>query len=246
MWARGAGVVASASAAPSPLARAFQKEPRGTMGPARVRADLPFIDSDAAGRQEYDTGDFETALAEFKAQMERDPGDAAARSNAGQVLIRMGRTEEALPFLQEACDLDPSRWAYRFNLARAQGLLGRWASAVEDYGKAATLFPGDYATLFNFAQALHRAGREEEAVAQYRQAIDRKGDDATFYLALGISEEKLGHAAEAATAYRRFVTMDPSAKEAAAVTARARRLEATPAAATPVPAAEGAAPGASS
>lgn len=238
MWARAArtGVEARGPEVSAPLARLFQKEaPRRPAGLVRVQNDLPFLEAaeetEAVARHEYAAGDYEAALAHFRALLENDPDDADARSNAGQILVRLGRVEEALPLLQEAVDRDPSRWAYRFNLARAHGLLGRWSNAVEDYTKAARLFPGDYATLFNLAQALHRAGREAEAVAQYRLAIDQKRDDPTFYLALGISEEKLGHAAEAAAAYRRYAEMDPSATQAAAATARAQQLEARAAAA---------------
>lgn len=217
---------AVAVSAASPLMRVFQREPPRPVRGTRIPTDVAFIDSPAAGRREYTAGHFDTALAHFRDQLERNPRDAEAHSNAGQLLVRLGRTSEALPLLREATELDPGRWAYRFNLARAEGLLGLWDVAVEDYGRAAALFPGDYATLFNLAQALHRAGREAEAVAQYKLAIQQKPDDSSFYLALGISEEKLGHAAEAGAAYRRFVEMDPSARQAEAVKARAGQLEA--------------------
>lgn len=229
VWAVSAANDAAASIAaapPSPLARAFKGDgPRRMIGTPRVPTEIAFLDSPAAGRREYDGGNHEQALTHFRAQIENNPGDAEAHSNAGQVLIRLGRADEALPLLQEAADLDPNRWAYRFNLARAEGLLGRWDKAAQDYTEAARLFPGDYATLFNLGQALHRAGREEEAVAQYRLAIEQKPDDSSFYLALAASEEKLGHAAEAAAAYRRFVEMDPAARQADAVAARAAQLE---------------------
>ena len=216
-----------AAAPPSPLARAFKKDqPRRIAAPSRVPTEIAFIDSPAAGRREYDGGDLDAALEHFRDAIEKNPGDAEARSNAGQVLIRLGRTAEALPLLQEAAEMDPGRWAYRFNVGRAEGLLGHWDKAAEDYGQAARLFPGDYATLFNLGQALHRAGKEEEAVAHYRLAIEQQPADASFYLALGISEEKLGHSSQAAAAYRRFIEMDPLSRQAEAVKARAAQLEA--------------------
>lgn len=232
-----AAISATSEAEPSPLARAFKREtPRRLIGTPVVANEIAFLDSPAAGRREYDAGDYEAALAHFREQMAANPQDAEAHSNAGQVLIRLGRATEALPLLRDASELDPSRWAYRFNLARAEGLLGQWDKAAEDYAAASKLYPGDYATLFNFGQALHRAGREEEAVAQYRLAIQQKPDDSSFYLALGTSEEKLGHRAEAAAAYRRFVEMDPSARQSEAVTAKVKQLEAAaPAVATPQP-----------
>jgi tetratricopeptide (TPR) repeat protein len=185
---------------------------------------IPFVDSPAAGRRDYLTGNYEEALRQFRAQIASEPMNAEPYSNAGQVLVRLGQTREALPLLSKAVDLDPARWAYRFNLARAEGLMGQWDKAAQDYAEASKLFPSDYATLFNLGQALHRAGREDEAVAQYRQAIQLKPEDASFYLALATSEEKLGHAPEAAAAYRRYVSMEPASRHATAITARADQL----------------------
>ena len=223
-----AGAVQAAVAVGQPLARLIaREEPRKPV--SRVPSEVGFVDSPMEGRQAYDDGNLEAALEHFRAQVESSPSNAEAYSNAGQVLVRLGRPSEALPLLQQAADLDPNRWAYRFNLARAKGLLGRWELAAQDYAEAATLFPGDYATLFNLGQALHRAGRETEAVERYRQAIELKADDPSFHLALGISEEKLGHAAEAAAAYRRYLAMEPASRQSEAVMAKARQLEAAPA-----------------
>jgi tetratricopeptide (TPR) repeat protein len=219
---------AASSATPAPLVRFLKGDDGSSLKPAsRVPTEVAFLDSPAAGRREYDGGNFESALQQFQAQMGAQPANAEPYSNAGQVLVRLGRTTEAVPLLQKAVELDPDRWAYRFNLARAEGLLGQWDKAALDYDEAAKLFPGDYATLFNLGQALHRAGREEEAVAQYRQAIQLKPGDASFYLALAASEDKLGRASEAAEAYRRFLSMEPSARHAEAIAARAKTLEAS-------------------
>lgn len=227
LWAaRGSSTAAAiAPAGPSPLARVFQPDAPRRHGSAPVPIDIPVLDAPAAGKNEYHHGNYEAALAHFQAKLQENPGDAESLSNAGQVLVRLGRTPEALPLLSEAAELDPTRWAYRFNLARAEGLLGQWEKAAEDYGIAARLFPGDYATTFNLAQALHRLGREQEAVAQYRLAIEARPDDPTFYLALAVSEETLGRRSEAAVAYRRFVALSPTAPQAQAVAARAKSLE---------------------
>ena len=219
-----AASVASAPA-PTPI-RLFRTNDAAALRPAaKVPTEVPFVDSPAAGRRDYAEGDYENALRQFRMQIELEPANAEPYSNAGQVLVRMGQTTEAMPLLQKAVELDPERWAYRFNLARAEGLMGQWDKAALDYAEASKLFPNDYATLFNLGQALHRAGREEEAVAQYRQAIQQRPEDPTFYLALGASEDKLGHASEAAAAYRQYVSMDPSARHAAAITARASTLD---------------------
>jgi len=193
-------------------------------GSASVPAVTPFRESAAEGRQAYAEGNLEEALARFRERIAQSPSDAESLSNAGQVLVRLGRPAEAQPLLAKAVALDPDRWAYRFNLARVFGLLGDWVRAAQEYQEAARVFPDDYATLFNLGQALHRAGQEEAAVAEYRRAVELNPGDATFHLALGISLEKLGRSADAVAAYRRFLEIDPSAREAPAVTARVSQL----------------------
>lgn len=230
-----------ATSVPSPLlaiVRANERRPAVTPAPKPPTV-VAFLDSPAAGRRAYDDGDFDKALEHFRSQIESFPSDAESYSNAGQVLVRLGRTTEAMPYLLKAVDLDPNRWAYRFNLARAHGLLGQWEQAVQNYSEADRLFPGDYATLFNLGQALHRAGHESDAVGRYRQAIQQKPDDSSFYLALGVSEEKLGHAAEAAAAYRRYVAMEPAARHAESVAAKAKELETATATSKPAAAPSG-------
>jgi len=214
-----------------PLAALVRADSPAPVTPDRVPAVMPFVESDVEGRQAYQRGEFDAALARFEDEISRHPTDASSHSNAGQVLIRMGRPAEALPYLAKAVALDPERWTYRFNLGRGHGAVGDWGLAAAEYQEAARLFPGDHATVFNLAQALHRAGREDDAVARYREAIELKPDDASFHLALGISEEKRGVVAEAITAYRKFLEMDPEAKEAQGVKARIERLEKAAAAA---------------
>ena len=239
-WVWGPIPSANASSAPGgdgPLAALMRVGPprRAAAAAEQVPRELPFIEPALAGKLAYSNGELDQALAMFQEEIAAHPSDAESQSNAAQVLVRLGRPAEALPLLERAVELDENRWAYRFNLARCRGLLGEWTRAAVDYEAADALFPGDYATLFNLGQALHRAGREEEAVRRYREAIARRPDDPTFHLALAISEERLGQRAEAAAAYRLFVQLSPEADEAAAVRARAERLE-SEAAASPAPA----------
>lgn len=227
-----AGVASGPPDTTGPLAALMRaSRPRPTAPPAeRVPTELPFIDAATAGTLAYSRGELEQALEMFERQILDRPSDAESHSNAAQVLIRLGRPTDALPLLERAVALNEGRWAYRFNLARCRGLLGDWIGAASDYGAAADLFPDDYATLFNHAQALHRAGREAEAVARYKEAIKAKPDDPSFHLALGISEEARGQAADAAAAYRRFLEMAPEAAQAVGVRARVEQLQATSAA----------------
>ena len=183
-----------------------------------------FLDPAGAGAMAYTAGNYEEALAQYRAAIERNPEDAESHSNLGQVLVRLNRAGEAIPHFDRALQLIPDRWAYQFNRARALGLLNRWDEAVEAYRRAQGLFPDDYATAFNLGQALHKQGDEAAAVEQYQRAIALDPSDASFRLALGISYERLEKKAEAAAAYTEYLKMVPDAPDAEAVRERIAAL----------------------
>lgn len=186
-----------------------------------------FLDSAGAGALAYAAGDYEKALADFQAAIERNPDDAESHSNLGQMLVRLKRVEEALPHFDRAIEILPQRWAYHFNRARALALLERWDDAIAGYRRTQALFPGDYATTFNLAQALHRKGDEAAAVEEYLEAIELNPSDATFRLALGISYERLEKRADAAAAYTEYLRLAPNAPDADRVRARIALLTGT-------------------
>ncbi len=183
-----------------------------------------FMDATGRASESYQAGDFEAALKHYQDAVAKNPHDAEALSNLGQVLVRLGKPEEALPFFERAIALNGDRWAYVFNRARALALLERWQDSVESYRRAQHLFPNDYVTTFNLALTLHKAGSDEEAVAEYQKAIALSPEDGGFRRALGISLEKLNRPADAAAAYTEYLKLTPNAPDADQVRARIASL----------------------
>lgn len=223
-----------------PLA-ARRPAPAAADAPAapKVETERPFMDDDARGDESYHDGDFAGALAHYQDAVAKNPQDAEALSNLGQVLVRLGRTAEALPYFDRAIQLNPERWSYVFNRARAAGLLGRWDECIAGYRRAQQLFPDDYATTFNLALALHKTGDEAGAVDQYQKAIALAPEDASFRLALATSLDRLNRGTEAAAAYEEYLRLSPSAADADKVRARIAQLTGAPAEAAPAPVSRG-------
>jgi tetratricopeptide (TPR) repeat protein len=220
---------AASSAKPSdPLAARRQRA--AVVEPDAVEPrERPFMDSTAAAATAYSAGDYPSALQGFQAAIEKNPQDAESLSNLGQVLVRLGRTEESLPYFERAIGIIPNRWAYHFNRARALGLLGRWDEAIAGYRQAQLLFPDDYATAFNLGLALHKQGDDESAVAEYQRAIHLAPDDASFRFALALSYERLQKNADAVAEYEEYLRLAPNAPDAERVQARVAQLKgATP------------------
>ncbi len=200
--------------------------PRAARTPAGTAAgEARFLDADDAGREAYRKGDYEEALARFRAAIDRNPSDAESMSNAAQILVRQGRVQDALPLLRRAVEINGNRWAYRFNLARALGQAGQVDQAIEQYEVAAALFPDDYATLFNLGQTYDRQGNETAAADRYRRAIALKPEEPTFHAALALGLEKLGRNADASAEWTRYLELAPDGKETAQVRARITALQ---------------------
>jgi tetratricopeptide (TPR) repeat protein len=217
-------VPAQASRPAAPVSRPKPPAPGAANGANAVPAP-PFLDPSGAATLAYHAQDYQTALAQFQAAVDRNPNDAEALSNLGQVLVKLGRTADAVPHFVKSTTLNPGRWAYRFNLARALGLLGRWDEAIASYQQAQRLFPNDYITAFNLALALHKSGDEASAVVQYRRAIELHPDDPSFRVALGTSYERLQKPADAVAAYSEYLRLMPSGPDADKVRVRIAQLQ---------------------
>jgi Flp pilus assembly protein TadD len=213
-----------------PLAARRVQPPAPPQTQPEQETERPFLDPSGAGATAYAAGNYSSALEQFQAAIAKNPDDAEALSNLGQILVKLGRVAEAIPYYERAIKIIPQRWAYRFNLARAQGLLGKWDEAVATYREAQQLFPNDYATSFNLALALHKKGDDVGAVDEYKKAIELDPSDASFRMALAISLEKLQRRAEAIAAYNDYLQLSPSAPDADRVRARIAQLsgQATP------------------
>lgn len=229
-----APVPRATSAAPAdPMAARRQAPaaaPDAAVPDAAAAAATPraFLDAAGAGTVAYGAGDYGTALARFEEAVQRNPQDAEALSNLGQILVRLNRTAESLPYFERATALNPDRWTYRFNYARALGLLQRWDEAIASYKQAQELFPQDYVTTFNLGLALHQKGDEVAAVEEYRKAIALEPGDASFRMALAISYERMGKKADAAVEYAEYLRLSPEAADADKVRARIAQLAAAP------------------
>lgn len=174
-------------------------------------------DARRRGQAAYAAGDLTGALSQFEAAVAANPGDADARNNLAQVLVRENRVADALPHLDEAVQLEPARWAFRFNRARAYGLVGRWPDAVIEYQAAADLFPDDYATRYNLGLACLRIERYDDAIRELEQAVRLAPGEPSFLLSLGKAHAALQHTDRARAAFERFLALAPNDPEAPTV-----------------------------
>lgn len=176
------------------------------------------------GERAYDAGNFEESLQAYQAAVAEHPDDPRALNNLGQLLVRLGRTQEAIPYLDRAAQLAPESWAYQFNRARAYAQLKQWGPAIAGYQQAGKLFPDDYATQYNLAKTLQASGDVKAALPAYERAIALAPGQPDFQLSYGLALEAAARPQDAAAAYRRYLELEPTSPEAEKVKAHLAEL----------------------
>jgi tetratricopeptide (TPR) repeat protein len=182
------------------------------------------VDSLRGGNAAYAQGDLAGALSRYEAAVEAAPDDPDAHNNLAQLLVRQGRTGEALPHLDEAIRLDSNEWSYRFNRARALGLLSRWQEAVAEYRAALQLFPDDYATHYNLGLAHVRLRQYTEAVQALKQAVQLAPGEHSFLVTLGNAYLGAQQIDQARATFEEFLAQAPMAPDAPRVKAQIEAL----------------------
>jgi tetratricopeptide (TPR) repeat protein len=182
------------------------------------------VNANRSAAASYAAGDFAAALEALETAVASAPNDPEARNNLGQLLVRHGRTAEAIPHFDHAVRLDAERWNYRFNRARAYGLLNRWPEAVNEYRAAARAFPGDHATLYNLGLALLRVRDYAGAAASLEQAVAAAPEQHDFLITLGTAYVGAAESDKAKAAFERFLQVAPDDPEAPKVKALLQAL----------------------
>lgn len=182
----------------------------------------------AAGFAAFQAGDYGTALARFQEAIARNPHDADALNNAGQVLVELNRAPEAVTYLERASVARPSEAGIRFNLAVALARSGNPERAATAYRDVLAEKPDDLRAHHNLGLVLRQLGRDEEAAAAFQRATTLDQDEAPAWLGLALSLDRLGKREEAARAYERYVELDPANPEVPRMRERITQLRQPP------------------
>jgi tetratricopeptide (TPR) repeat protein len=80
-------------------------------------------------------GAYDEAEGMLAAIQEEYPDDARVLMMRGEVLVALGRMDDALPILRRCAEIDPERPRLHFQLATALQALGDLSGAVEEFGR---------------------------------------------------------------------------------------------------------------
>jgi tetratricopeptide (TPR) repeat protein len=118
-------------------------------------------------------GDVDSAQAieEFERAIELNPNYATAHHWYGNnLLVSLGRFDEAIKELKRALELDPLSIIINTDLGRTYYFARRYDEAVEQFRKALEMDSGFYFIHRNLGCALEMKGAFEAAIGQYQKA----------------------------------------------------------------------------
>lgn len=122
-------------------------------------------------------GEYDKAVNAYQKIIDMNPADSELRTNFGNLLFGLGRTEEAETQYREAYRIDGGPKS-RFSLAQAQMANGKYASAKDQFDSIIAMDPTASQGYYGLGQALAKMGDYEASV----QALERATTiDPEFY-----------------------------------------------------------------
>lgn len=118
-----------------------------------------------AALQEANAGRTANAIEKLEGIARANPGNVAALDVLGSLLVKAGRSREAIPVLERILARGPRRVTTHTGLGRCYESLRELDRALEQYEAAAELKPGGAGEIADVARVLEALGRGDEARA---------------------------------------------------------------------------------
>ena len=141
--------------------------------------------------------DDRAALAHYAKAIALNPNEARAYGRRAQLLVRLGRADDAIASARRAVELDPASPAVHADLAGTYYALGRFAEQERALRSALALDPGHPILLGNLALSLQSQEKYDGAREAIVAARRRAPDDAVLLGKHAFIEARTGHAAAA-------------------------------------------------
>ncbi len=160
------------------------------------------------GRAYENAGQLEPAAEQYRAAIRIRPS-AGALSNLGNVLAKLGDTEQAVASFEAALSIDPDSPNAHGNLGVVYGMIGDGDRAVASYERALALDPEHGATHYNLGSLLLRRGEIERGAGHLERAVALNPFHVQAANNLGVARAELGRTDEALAAYEHALALDP-------------------------------------
>jgi len=154
--------------------------------------------------------EFDRAESCFKKARALDPQNSNALTNLGLLYDQSGRDDESRDCYQLAMELDPDNPNLQVNLGLQLHQLGEHDSAVEHLERALQLNPNHVEALSCLGEILLEQWRVDKAAELIEKAMQLGGEDYSAGCAIALLREAQSRLADAESAWRRVIEIDPS------------------------------------
>jgi len=161
-----------------------------------------------------DRGENEAALNHLQRAIEAEPLVAEYRIDAGVVLERLKRLDEAIAAYRLALEIEPASLAAHMRLGALLARLQRWNDSIASWRAAVQIQETDPEIHNNLGAALYSAGQFEPALLEFARAIELRPDFAEAYNNVGNTLFSRGEIDLAIVAYRKAVSLNPKLTDA--------------------------------
>ena len=146
----------------------------------------------------------------WKHTLERNAGCFICLTNYGNLLLKEGKTEEAVSLLTRSLALKADAVPTRLNLARVAEERGMFGEAITHLLAAVAVDPSDDEVRINLATVYTKAGRLDDAIREFRKALETPSP-ASFlaHNGLGVALMGAGRPVEAIEHFRECVRLRP-------------------------------------
>jgi tetratricopeptide (TPR) repeat protein len=147
-------------------------------------------------QKEMASHEFQIAIAAYGEAIKRDPGDASAYKDRGNVMLEKSDFEGALQDYSKAIELDPAYLVAYNDRCYVRAIIGKeLREAIEDCNVSLKVSPDDAATLDSRGFAYLKLGQFKEAIADYDAALALNSSQAESRYGRGIAKWKNGDVA---------------------------------------------------
>jgi tetratricopeptide (TPR) repeat protein len=167
------------------------------------------------GQARADQGQFELALADFRAALEFDPKCWRAYHNRGVSLAQAGQFAEAFDDICRCITINPNFAKAYSNRATLYVQAGDVERSAADYESALSNDPKLTQALVGYGRLCHMTGRLDDALTHFNRAMEQTGDvTAEVACSRGDLLVDLGRYRDALLDYAKAIDLDPQFEHA--------------------------------
>ena len=158
----------------------------------------------------HQAGDLEAAETIYRKLLGEFPSHAPSLCNLGVLLVRQGKTAEAVQCYNLALASTPGYADAHFNLGNLHRRTGHVAEAAEQYRACIANNPQHSSASYNLGLCLASLGELDSAREAFRRVCDMEPTNADAHSRLGDAYIRSGKLEAGLTAFQRCVDLDPN------------------------------------